>query len=239
MGKKTDNNHKWYINDEGEHVMRVSDVIKLVAKEQLLFWANMLGFKGISYKKELERTANIGSLCHSVIEMYFNKNYLAVVDYDEYDISYYGDKLEVRRALDSFFAWLDRFLKHHTYHVKFTELVVVGKELGGTIDCGIDGWKDPNKVIFVDYKTSGDFYLTQFLQLAGYVSLYEEKYGPDTVEGVMVVLLSKKEGVKARARFIPRKNLDPFILCFQCLFDSARGVHLLNTNLFELSELID
>ena len=108
MGKKTDNHHKYYINDEGEHVMRVSDVIKLVAKEQLMVWANMLGFKGISYKKELERTANIGSLCHSVIEMYFNKNYLAVVDYDEFNIEYYGDKLEVRRALDSFFVWLKK-----------------------------------------------------------------------------------------------------------------------------------
>lgn len=239
MAKKTDNHYKYYINDDGERVMRVSEVIKLIAKDQLLVWANMLGFKGISYHKELERTANIGSLCHSVIEMYFNKSYLAVVDYDEYDISYYGDKLEVRRALDSFFVWLERFLEHRTYNVKFTELVVVGKELGGTIDCGIDGWKDPDKVIFVDYKTSGDFYLTQFLQLAGYVSLYEEKYGKDTVEGVMVVLLSKKQDVNARARFISRKNLDPFILCFQCLYDSARGVHMLNANLKELSELID
>ena len=239
MGKKTDNHHKYYINDEGEHVMRVSDVIKLVAKEQLMVWANMLGFKGISYRKELERTANIGSLCHSVIEMYFNKNYLAVVDYDEFNIEYYGDKLEVRRALDSFFVWLKKYLKTRTYNVKFTELVVVGKNLGGTIDCGIDGWKDPEKAIFVDYKTSGDFYLTQFLQRAGYVSLYEEKYGPKSVEGVMVVLLSKKENVPARARFISRKNLEPFILCFQCLYDSAVGVHLLTTNLRELSELID
>jgi hypothetical protein len=239
MAKKTDNNHKYYVNADGEHVMRVSDVIKLIAKEQLIIWANNLGFKGISYKKELERTANIGSLCHSVIEKYFNKNYLADVDYDDYGITDENDQLEVRRALDSFFVWFEGFLKHHTYNVKFTERVVVGKNLGGTIDCGIDGWEDPKKVIFVDYKTSGDFYLTQFLQLAAYTMLYEENYGKNTVEGVMVTLLSKKKGKRARARFIPRKNLDPFILCFQCLYDSAQGVHILNKNLWELSQVIE
>ena len=84
--KKTNNNYKAYINKYGERVMRVSEIIKLIGKEQITIWANMLGFKGIKYKDELERTANIGSLCHSVIEMYFNKRYLAEVDYDEFGI---------------------------------------------------------------------------------------------------------------------------------------------------------
>ena len=238
MGKKTDNNFKVYVNKNGERVMRVSDIIKILAKEQLILWANNLGFKGISYRKELERTANIGSLCHDVIEKYFNKRYLAEIDYDESDISQYGDKVEVRRALDSFFDWYKRFRKQHTYNIKFTEKVVIGESFGGTIDCGIDGWEDPSKVIFVDYKTSGDFYLTQFLQLAAYVIIYEELYGPDTVEGIMVVRLDKKGG-KAVARFIHRKNLNPFIICFQCMFDVATGIQILNTNLKNLSEKID
>ena len=235
--KKTNNNYKAYINKYGERVMRVSEVIKLIGKEQITIWANMLGFKGIKYKDELERTANIGSLCHSVIEMYFNKRYLAEVDYEEFGIEDYESQLEVRRALDSFFAWLPKFLEHHTYNVKFTERVVVAENFGGTIDCGIDGWDDPDKVIFVDYKTSNSFYLTQFLQLAGYVIAYEENYGEHTVEGVMVVRLDKKGG-NAEARFINRKNLNPFILCFQCLFDTASGVKMLQTNLTELTEKV-
>ena len=67
--KKTNNNYKAYINKYGERVMRVSEIIKLIGKEQITIWANMLGFKGIKYKDELERTANIGSLSHSVIEI--------------------------------------------------------------------------------------------------------------------------------------------------------------------------
>ena len=235
MGR-TDNNHKQYINADGEPVLRVSQVISSLAKESLVFWANALGFKGINYKKELERTANIGSLCHDVIEGYFDTQRLADIDFDRFNIEDYGSKMEVRHALESFFKWYKKFIKHHTYDVKFTELVVVGKYLGGTIDCGIDGWKDPDKVIFIDYKTSGDFYLTQFLQLAAYVMLYEEVNGPDTVEGVMIVRMDKK-GNKAEARFLPRKRMSDYIMCFQCLYDVTMGIKYLNASFREDTEI--
>lgn len=231
-------NYQYYTNADGEHVMRVSDVIKILAKEQLIFWANNLGFKGIRYKEELERTANIGSLCHEVLEHYFNPKTLAEIDYDKFDIEAYGDKVAVKNALESFFKWYNKFKKTHTYHIKFTEQIVVGKELGGTIDVGIDGWEDPDKVIFCDYKTSGEFYLTQFLQLAAYVMIYEELHGKNTVEGVMVIRLDKNGGV-AHARFLAREDMDPFILCFQCMFDVTRGTKLLEANLRELTQKID
>ncbi len=238
MGKKAGNNYRYYINNNGERVMRVTDVIKILAKEQLLLWSNALGFKGIKYRDELERTANIGSLCHDVLQNYFNPHRLAEVDYDKFGIEDYGDRAEVINALESFFVWYKNFTKLHTYSVKFTERVVVGENLGGTIDLGIDGWKNPKKVIFVDYKTSGDFYLTQFLQLAGYVTIYEEVEGPDTVEGIMVVRLSKKPGKKAEARYISREKLDPFILCFQCMLDVAVGTKILGASLRELTEVM-
>lgn len=47
----TNNNNKVYINANGERVLRVTEVIKMLSKDQLLFWANMLGFKQVSYKK--------------------------------------------------------------------------------------------------------------------------------------------------------------------------------------------
>ena len=237
MGKKTDNNHKYYINKDGERVLRVSDVIKVLAKEQLIIWANMLGFKGVSYKKELERTANIGSLCHDVIEKYFNPRYVADIDYDGFDIPENEDRIEVRNALTSFTKWYTKFIKTHTYNIVFTEKVVVGKNFGGTIDCGIEGWKDPKKVIFVDYKTSSDFHLTQFLQLAGYTIIYEEEHGENSVEGAMICRLNKKGGI-AEARYIPRDQMNPFIICFQCMYDVAVGTHILNENLRELTERI-
>lgn len=235
MGR-TDNHLKSYVNKNGQKVPRVSEVIKMLAKDSIIFWANSLGFKGVSYKKELERTANIGSLCHDVIEGYFDKQRLADIDFDRFNIEDYGSKMEVRRALESFFRWYRKFIKHHTYNVVFTERIVVGDRLGGTIDCGIEGWKDPNKIIFVDYKTSGDFYLTQFLQLAAYVWIYEEVYGDDTVEGVMVIRMDKN-GKDAEARFLPRKRLDEYITCFQCLYDVTIGVKFLTANFREDTEV--
>lgn len=231
---KTDNHNKMYINDDGKRVMRITEVIKVLAKDQLITWANMLGFKHIDYRKELSRTSNIGTMMHGVIEQYMNPKQIAVVDYAAYEVYGFQSQLEASNAINSFFKWYARIKDR--YHVKFTEKVVIGKHLGGTIDCGIEGFEDPEKVIFVDYKTSPTFYLTQFLQLAGYVKIYEEKYGPDTVEGVMVVCADKKHGDIAKARFISRKKLDPIMICFDCLYNTAVATKALNATWFALTE---
>lgn len=235
----TDNHRKVYTNSRGERVMRVTEVIKIMAKDQLVTWANMLGFKHISYRQELERTSNIGSLVHDVLEKYSNKRVLADIDFNAFNVQDYGDRLEVRNALDSFFKWLEAMKDHRTFNVKFTELVVVGETLGGTIDCGIEGWKNPDKVIFVDYKTSKGFYLTQFLQLAAYAMIYEEVYGKDTVEGIMVVILDKKHGDKGQARFIGAKDLDIFINCFKFMFNLAVSTKMLDSQLLDITQRID
>ncbi|MCM1230252.1 MAG: PD-(D/E)XK nuclease family protein [Ruminococcus flavefaciens] len=205
-----------------------------MAKDQLILWANVLGLKGISYRSELERTANIGTMFHGVIEQYTTPGELAIIDYDEYKVYGYQSKKEAANALRSFFTWFDKVA--HRYHIKFTEKVVVGKHYGGTIDCGIDGWEDPKKAIFVDYKSGSDFYLSQVLQLAGYVRLYEEVEGPDTVEGVMLVHADKKHGKKAEAIFIHRKKLDPFLVCFDCLYNTAVATKMLESTWRDLCE---
>lgn len=228
---KTNNHIKQYINADGEKVMRITEVIKVLAKDQLMTWANMLGFKGIDYKKELERTSNIGSMFHGVIEAFMDPTQLAVIDYEEYQVYGFQSQLETTNAIQSFFKWYDK--NRDIFIPVFTEKVVVGKRLGGTIDCGIKGIKDSKKVIFVDYKTSPQFYLSQFLQLAGYVEIYEEVYGEDTVEGVMVILADKK-GNKARCRFIPREEMDPIILCFDCLYNTAYATKCLNSTWWKL-----
>lgn len=232
-----DNHNKMYINDDGKRVMRVTEVIKILAKDQLVVWANMLGFKGIDYKKELERTSNIGSLFHGVVEQYMDPKRLAILDYEEYGVWGFQSRLEATNAVKSFFKWYDHLTK--PYKVVFTEKVVIGKKLGGTIDCGIQGFSDPSKVIFVDYKTSPNFYLTQFLQLSGYVTIYEEKFGKNTVEGVMVILADKKKGAKARAMMIPRERLDPIITCFECLYNTAIATRMLENTWYDLGEEIE
>lgn len=236
MSKHAENQGKVYVNADGERVMRVTEVIRCLAKEQINFWANMLGFKGVSYKKELDRTANIGSMCHGIIENYTNPNRLAIIDYDEFHVYDDYSKVEVRRALDSFFKWFEGM--KDKYKVISTELTVVGKSLGGTIDCIIEDWDNPKKVIFVDYKTSSDFYLTQFLQLVGYVMIYEEVYGKDTVSGVMVVRLDKKNGRRAEAKLLRSDKMKLLKLMFKSLFEVAWSQKMLNDTYLEMLETI-
>lgn len=235
-----DNNNKVYINSKGERVMRVSEVIRRLAKSQLLIWANMLGFKGVSYKGELDRTANIGSLAHDVAEAYADPHKIAIIDYDAYNISDDISKKEATNAIESFVQWYKGMKKRFgkKFNILHTEYVVVGESLGGTIDCILEDWEDSSKVIFADYKTSGGFYLTQFLQLAAYVIIYEEIYGKNTVGGIMVVRLDKKHGKRAEAKLIRRKKLNLFMTMFESLFQVAICEDILNKNLNEICETI-
>lgn len=234
--EKTDNHNKMYINKDGQRVMRITEIIKVLAKDQLMTWANMLGFKHVDYKKELDRTSRIGTMFHAVVERYMDPHELAIIDYDEFEVYGFQSQVEVTNAIKSFFSWFDNLSK--PYHIKFTEHVLVGQCYGGTIDCGIDGFEDPEKVIFVDYKTSGSFYLTQFLQLCGYVRLYEELNGENTVEGIMVILADKKEGRTARARLIKREDLEMLLLCFDCLYNTAAMTKTLNGTWWKLGEAV-
>lgn len=234
---KTDNHSKMYINSDGERVLRITEIIKILAKDQLILWANMLGLKGVRYRSELDRTSNIGTMVHGILEQYTTPGQLAIIDYDEYKVYGYQSQLEATNALKSFFKWMDG--AKDWYHVKFTEKVLVGKRYGGTIDCGIDGIEDPKKVIFVDYKTGSGFYLSYVLQLAGYVRLYEEVEGPDTVEGVMLIHGDKKDGEKAEALYFSRKAMDPFLVCFDCLYNTAVATKMLEATWLDLGKYID
>lgn len=225
----TDNNNKLYVSPSGKPVLRISEVIRTLAKEQLVFWANMLGWKHISYQDELDRTANIGTFAHGVIEQYYNKREICVYDYESYGIYRFSDKQEAYNAAKSFFKWLKK--NERLYKVLETEHSLVNENVGGTIDCVIECPTDPDKVVLVDYKTSSKIHFTQFLQLAGYVMLYEDVYGNNTVAGAMVMRLDKRRGEKAEAKFIPYKNLIPYVECFKSLMTVAYLSKALESNM--------
>lgn len=234
--KHADNHAKVYVNKHGQRVMRVSQVIRRLAKEQLIIWANMLGLKGLSYKKTLEEAANIGSLCHAIIENYVNPNRLSVIDYDEFGITDYMDQASATRAIRSFTKWYSGMKDR--YKVLHTELVVVGESLGGTIDCVIEDWKDPDKVILVDYKTSSGMQLSYFLQLSAYAMLYDEVFGKGHIGGIMVVRLDKKNGHRAEAKLLRGKNMNLCKYMFKQLFEVAMCEETLNANFKELLETV-
>ena len=230
---KTDNSNKVYVNPLGEKVMRITDIIRILAHEQVITWANMLGFKHVDYTKEISRTADVGTMMHAVLEDFVDPHAIAVVDYDEYGLKDEKSRQECARMIESFIQWHDQV--RDRFDVLFQEKTIVGMKYGGTIDLGLRGLRHKDRVLITDYKSSG-FYLSQFLQLAGYARLYEEVNGPDTVDGIMIVAMDKKEAKPAKARYIPRENMDPFMLCFDNLYETAKMVHLLKYSWWRFGE---
>ena len=213
-----DNNHNVYINAEGHEVLRVSQVIRCLAKEQIALWANMLGWKRIGYREELDRTARIGTFAHAMIESYYSDHELCFYDFEQYGVYGFSNQQEAYNAAESFFKWLR--INERLYKVIDTEVTIVGKQLGGTIDCIVEHpYQDG--IILVDYKTSSRIQFTHFLQLAGYVMIYEELHDDTPVRGVAVMRLDKKYGNKAEAKFIRRGKLQPYIECFKSLLTVA------------------
>ena len=208
----SDNHNKHYVNEYGEEVLRISQVIKTLAKDQLIMWAHMLGWKRINYQQELDRTANIGTFAHAMIEQYYSDHEICCYDFDDCEQEAYN-------AAESFFKWLKK--NERVYKVVATEKTLIGKNVGGTIDCVIESPYNKDRVILIDYKTSSRIHFTHFLQLSGYVTLYEEIYGPNTIDGIMVIRLDKKDGKSAEAKIIRRNDLEPYIECFKSLLTVA------------------
>ena len=214
-----DNHNNVYINADGEQVVRVSHVIKTLGREQLVMWAHMLGWKHISYKGELERTSNIGTFVHQVLEAYNDEHRICEYNFEDYHLYAFMDRQQAYNAAESFFKWLKN--NQRLYKVIETEKTIIGKRAGGTIDVILKSPFSDSKVLLGDYKTSSKIHFTQFLQLSGYVDLYEEIYGPDSVDGVVVFQLDKKSGKPANCKLIRRDHLQPYIECFKSLLTVA------------------
>ena len=220
----TDNHGKVYVNSKGKRVLRVSEVIKMLGKEQIAIWANMLGFKHIRYRDELERTANIGSMVHAILEDFSDETSLTAIDrFDDFGIYNYSDKLEASNALQSFFSWYEKNYK--LYKVIDTEVELVGEEYGGTTDIILQSPWHADRVLIGDYKTAKAVYFSMFLQAGAYISLYEEKHGEKSCDGAVIFQLDKKRGEKARPKFIDRKSMQKYIDAFQALLQVALHVH--------------
>lgn len=208
------NNHLSYINAKGEEVPRVHHILSVIGISQLLIWSNYIGLQGIKYKHELERTANVGSLFHEVIECAL-KGETVKIDYKKYKIYDSKSQREFKNCLDSFSSWYQ--VNHEFFLVSEYDIRLVGDEFGGTLDVILQGLKNKKHKIICDFKTSSLFTLAHFLQLAAYVLLHEENRPKETIEGVLILRVDKKAGGIGRSRFYTREEIEPFILIFKLL----------------------
>lgn len=160
-------------------VPRVTSILsKCINEESLMHWANNLGFKKLSYKKTLQRAANIGTLTHDSIDKFLSND----------EVSWKNDSyIESINAYNSFLKWYNELISNNKVEILYTEYTLKCKYFGGTLD-GL--YKINDKIYLIDYKTSNRVRFNYTLQLAAYRYMLRELLNIN-IDGCIILQLSK------------------------------------------------
>lgn len=163
-----------YFNSKGVAVPRVTEILStMMHSDNLMYWSNSLGLKGIHYKSYMDKVANIGTVSHDHISR-FLKEKLEV----ENDIPFQG-----------FLLWYNNLIATgNTVEVVGSEQKIACDWFGGTYDALI---KINGKLYLVDFKTSNHVTEKYFLQLAAYTYILEN-IGYH-IDGHIILQLNKDE----------------------------------------------
>ena len=55
-----------YTTEDGQVLPSVTTILQILGDKAIINWANHLGFKHISYEKELDRLAEAGTKMHTI-----------------------------------------------------------------------------------------------------------------------------------------------------------------------------
>lgn len=177
-----------YKNQHNEDVPSVTTILKVINKDKLINWANMLGFRRINYENELNRTAAIGTLTHMMIESYITNGSgtLIGVPYDRAILN------EARERYLTFEKYI--IMNGINFNEPITEKTFVCEQFGGTIDClaYING-----VYTLMDFKTSKKIYDSHLIQLGGYLLLIymADKELYNKIEQCMIMAVTGKRTV--------------------------------------------
>jgi len=172
--------HIRYKNKEGKIIPGATTVINLLAKPQLIIWANRLGLQGIDSTKYRDDKGDIGTLAHAMV--------LADLKGEPVDTSDYS-KEQIEQAENSFLSWLKwRKGKDIKPILLETPLISEPQQFGGTPD--FLGHLDGN-IVLMDYKTGG-IYKEAYIQACSYYHLLIENEYP-TPEKAIVLGIPRTE----------------------------------------------
>lgn len=161
------------VSYNGRMVPRVTIVLSRMLEEQgVVQWANSLGFKHLSYKKEMDKICAIGTNVHEQINAFLSGKVI--------------NESMMTCGLLSFMEWYNK-VKILGIEVLGLEESIVSPYYGGTYDALL---KIGDKVWLIDFKTSNKVGFKYFIQLAAYRKLLRDMKGLE-IDGCMVLQLSK------------------------------------------------
>lgn len=164
-----------------EDIPRVTEILSsMLHEDSLMYWANSLGFKRMSYSQTLETAANIGTIVHETAE-----NILRTKYFEEPSYRYY----ELNNSIGSFIDWYKEIEDKIEVVSMEVSLIDPNNLFRGTYDllARING-----KLYLTDFKTSNHIGYRYFLQLSAYRYLIRNNLGIE-IDGCLILQLSKKE----------------------------------------------
>lgn len=171
----------------GQVVPRVTELLSFMNEDYLMLWANSLGFKRKSYKKELEKAAFIGTNVHDSIELYLKNKIFNRLENNEFR----SDEVtnSINNGIESFMLWYKDVFEKNNVEIIGMEEELICPWFGGKYDMLM---KINEKIFLVDFKTSNHISYKYFMQLAAYrYMLYTQK--GININGCLILQVSKKE----------------------------------------------
>lgn len=207
-----------YKNNKGENVPSVTTVLKVINKDGLVQWANMLGFKHVSYNTELNKTAIIGTMTHELVESYLTKSESQIFPFSDDIVK------EANKRFNIFKEYIE------SNNLNLTDIEVeqnfVSEYFGGTIDClaNVNGI-----YTLIDFKTSKKIYDSHFIQLGGYLLLLylTNKDIFDKIENCMIFAITDS---KVITKTIPKSKMLKYSNVFIYTYKLYMGLQAITEN---------
>jgi hypothetical protein len=175
--------HQKYILKDGTQVPGASTIAKIGDDgSSLIHWAWDLGNRGIDYRKARDQAADIGTICHFLIECFLHGHEADLSDFSPTDI----EKANI--AFANFRKWWDA----EGLTVLEPEVQLVSEEhlFGGTIDA--PSRDRDGKIVLLDWKTSKGIWPAHKFQLAAYEKLWNENRPDQIVQRRGIVRIGKE-----------------------------------------------
>ncbi len=193
-----------YVDSQGVKVPGATTVISMLAKPQLITWANRLGLQGIDSTKYVDNLAEVGTLAHYLIMCHYKNEVADTSDFSENQVEL------AQNCLLSYANWESS----HTVEPIMIETSMVSEiyKYGGTFDFygKLDGL-----LTLLDDKTGKALYPEAMYQLAAYKNLLEEHGYP--VEQCIALRIGREEGEGFEVK--PGKNMDLAFRIFRSCLD--------------------
>ena len=171
---------------DGVQYPSVTTIIKLISiNDDLMKWANYMGFKRKNIKEIQDESAEFGTIVHS--------NLRAIIDPNAPPADIFKDPRKeyefsiIKRRFIEYFSSIE-------YKTIDTEMTLISPKFGyaGTLDWLArisDGKKD--RLLLLDFKTSKSIKTTMYLQLGGYYNLLKEIN--INVDGAGIIIVNERE----------------------------------------------